>query len=199
MVKLFLNYVSLESDAVTNEDGAITQLKNVVRLGVNLPEHVFYTKFARYFFFDNDICTSDELISTAKLVIGKSLGWDLIANVFASSNYQYLGNLHMNEDWVAKIVSISTEMNTSGDYGGLIILDQKNQWAIFQKTPVDEGVLGFNTTKKLDTINSLIYENFVDCEKVKEWLEEKTTNDVELVKSIGRTYLVSMLENYSNA
>ncbi|MGF6191460.1 hypothetical protein [Serratia sp. 2723] len=180
-------------------DDAMTRLKNVVRLGVNLPAHVFHKKFARYFFFDNDICTSDDLISATKLVIGESLGYDLIANVFASSDFQYLGDLHMNEDWVAKIVSLSTEMNGSGDYGGLIILDQKKQWAIFQKTPVDEGVLGFNSNKKIETINNLIYENFVDCEKFKEWLEEGTSHDVELVKSMGRDYLMSIIENYREA
>lgn len=197
MVKSFLNYVSQESDAVTIEyDDAITLLKNVVRLGANLPARVFHKKFARYFFFDNDICTSDDLISVTKLVIGESLGYDLMASIFASSDFKYLGDLHMNEDWVAKIVSLSTEMNDSGDYGGLIILDQKKQWAIFQKTPVEEGVLGINSNKKLEAINDLIYENFVDCEKFKEWLEERTSHDVELVKSVGRDYLMSIVENY---
>lgn len=197
MAKSFLNYVSQESDAVTIEyDDAITLLKNVVRLGANLPARVFHKKFARYFFFDNDICTSDDLISVTKLVIGESLGYDLMASIFASSDFKYLGDLHMNEDWVAKIVSLSTEMNDSGDYGGLIILDQKKQWAIFQKTPVEEGVLGINSNKKLEAINDLIYENFVDCEKFKEWLEERTSHDVELVKSVGRDYLISIVENY---
>ncbi|HGF3245199.1 TPA: hypothetical protein ACF6NJ_003980 [Salmonella enterica subsp. enterica serovar Sandiego] len=177
-------------------DDAITLLKNVVRLGANLPARVFHKKFARYFFFDNDICTSDDLISVTKLVIGESLGYDLMASIFASSDFKYLGDLHMNEDWVAKIVSLSTEMNDSGDYGGLIILDQKKQWAIFQKTPVEEGVLGINSNKKLEAINDLIYENFVDCEKFKEWLEERTSHDVELVKSVGRDYLISIVENY---
>ncbi|EDI4631197.1 hypothetical protein CEY46_22540 [Salmonella enterica subsp. enterica serovar Poona] len=177
----------------------MTLLKNVVRLSANLPARVFHKKFSRYFFFDNDICTSDDLISVTKLVIGESLGYDLMARVFASSDFKYLGDLHMNEDWVAKIASLSTEMNDSGDYGGLIILDQKKQWAIFQKTPVEEGVLGINSNKKLEAINDLIYENFVDCEKFKEWLEEKTSHDVELVKSVGRNYLMSIVENYREA
>ncbi|QIR26082.1 hypothetical protein [Kluyvera genomosp. 3] len=180
-------------------DNAMTLLKDVVRLGTNLPAHVFHKKFERYLFFDNDICTSDDLISVTKLVIGGTLGYDLIASVFSSSDFRYLGDLHMNEDWIAKIVSLTTEMNDFGDYGGLIILDQKKQWALFQKTPVDEGVLGVNGNKKLETINDLIYENFVDCEKFKEWLEERTSHDVELVESMGRDYLISMVENYKEA
>ncbi|MEY8713644.1 hypothetical protein [Mangrovibacter phragmitis] len=180
-------------------DDAITLLKSVVRLDANLPARVFHKKFARYFFFDNDICTSEDLISVTKLVIGESLGYDLMASVFASSDFKYLGDLHMNEDWVAKIVSLSAEMNDSGDYGGLIILDQKKQWAIFQKSPVEEGVLGINSNKKPEAINDLIYENFVDCEKFKEWLEERTSHDIELVKSVGRDYLMSIVENYRGA
>ncbi|MHA7845171.1 hypothetical protein [Serratia sp. D1N4] len=180
-------------------DDAMTRLKNVVRLGVNLPAHVFHKKFSRYFFFDNDICTSDDLISVTKLIIRESLGHDLIANVFASSDFKYLGDLYMNEDWVAKIASLSTEMNNSGDYGGLIILDQEKQWAIFQKTPVDEGVLGFNSNKKLEPINNLIYDNFVDCKNFKEWLEEKTSQHAELVKCMGRDYLMSIMKNYREA
>lgn len=179
-------------------EDAMTLLKNVVRLGDNLPTHVFHNRFAKYFFFDNDICTSDDLISVTKLIISESFGYDLIASVFASSDSQYLGDLHMNEDWGAKIFSLSTEMNSSGDYGGLIILDQKKKWAIFQKTPVDEGVLGLDSNKSLETINTLIYENFVDCEIFKEWLEEKTLHDVEVVKSMGRDYLMSMIQNYND-
>lgn len=140
MVKLFLNYVSQESDAVTIEhNNAITLLKNVVRLGTNLPAHVFHKKFSRYFFFDNDICTSDDLISVTKLVIGESFGYNLTASVFSSSDFRYLGELHMNEDWVAKIVSLNTEMNDSGDYGGLIILDQKNNGLYSRKPLLKRG------------------------------------------------------------
>jgi len=102
----------------------------------------------------------------------------------------------MNEDWVTKIASLSTEMNNAGDYGSLIILDQNKQWAIFQKTPVDEGVMGFNRNLSLESINELIYENFVDCDVFKEWLEEKTSHNVELVKLIGRSFLTRIIENY---
>jgi hypothetical protein len=102
----------------------------------------------------------------------------------------------MNEDWVDKIVFLSTGMNNAGDYGGLIILDQNKQWAVFQKSPVDEGVIGFNRNVSLESINELIYENFVDCDVFKEWLEERTSRNVELVKLMGRSFLTKMIENY---
>lgn len=50
-----------------------------------------------------------------------------------------------------------------------------------------------------EAINNLIYESFVDREKFKEWLEERTSQDVELVKSVGRDYLMSIIKNYREA
>lgn len=59
-------------------------------------------------------------------------------------------------------------------------------------------MLGLDSNKSLETINTLIYENFVDCEIFKEWLEEKTLHDVEVVKSMGKDYLMSMIQNYND-
>lgn len=197
MVKSLLNYFSKESDSMTIEyDNPMTILKEVVKLGGNLPNYVFHDEFESYLFFDNDICTSENLISVTKIIVRLSYGSDVIAKVFTSSDYKFLGDLYMNEDWVTKIASLSTEMNNAGDYGSLIILDQNKQWAIFQKTPVDEGVMGFNRNLSLESINELIYENFVDCDVFKEWLEEKTSHNVELVKLIGRSFLTRIIENY---
>lgn len=53
--------------------------------------------------------------------------------------------------------------------------------------------------KMPEAINNLIYESFVDREKFKEWLEERTSQDVELVKSVGRDYLMSIIKNYREA
>ncbi len=177
-------------------DKPMIVLNEVVKLGVNLPNYVFHGKFENYLFFDNDICTSENLISVTKLIVRLSFGSDVIAKVFTSSDYKFLGDLHMNEDWVDKIVFLSTGMNNAGDYGGLIILDQNKQWAVFQKSPVDEGVMGFNRNVSLESINELIYENFVDCDVFKEWLEERTSRNVELVKLMGRSFLTKMIENY---
>lgn len=177
-------------------DNEITLLENVIRREVNFPNYIFHKRFDEYLFFDNDICTSEVLISVTELIVRLSFGPDVIAKVFTSSDYKFLGDLHMNEDWVTKIVSLSTEMNNAGDYGGLIILDQNKQWAIFQKSPVDEGVMGFNRNMSLESIYELIYENFVDCDVFKEWLEERTSRNVELVKLMGSSFLTKMIENY---
>lgn len=176
---------------------ATTRLKQVVNFGVNLPAQVFREKFTRYFFFDNDICSSEDLISATKAVIIESFGKKSIADVFTTSDIQFLGDLSIRENWITKIALLNTQMNNSGDYGGLIILDQKKQWALFQKTPVDEGVLGINNNGNLDSINNLIYDNFVDCVKIREWLEKKSPNDISLIESMGEDYLINIIENHS--
>jgi len=85
MVKSLLNYFSQESDSMTIEyDNPMTILKEVVKLGGNLPNYVFHDEFESYLFFDNDICTSENLISVTKIIVRLSYGSDVIAKVFTS-------------------------------------------------------------------------------------------------------------------
>lgn len=176
---------------------AVSLLTDVVKRGVNLPGYIFYERFTKYFFFDNDICTSEYLIDATKTIVGKCFGDDSVASVFSSSDFEYLGDIHIQDDWIEKIRSLSSKMNDAGDYGGLIIFEQKKRWALFQKTPVDEGVLGLSSNESLEPIADLIYENFVDCEVFRVWLEQKTQRDINLVQTIGREYLIRVMNNYS--
>lgn len=87
-------------------------------------------------------------------------------------------------------------MNDDGDYGGFIIIEQGQRWIIFQITPVDEGVIGINVSKSLETINNLIYENLADCEVFRRWLKMKSKKDIDLVQTIGKEYLTQLIDNY---
>lgn len=174
----------------------MTRLKNMIIPGVNLPDRIFHKEFTRYFFFDNDICSSKDLIETIKTIVVKSFDVHFSADVFSSSGLLFLGQLNINEDWVTKLVTLSRKMNDDGDYGGLIIIEQEQRWIIFQKTPVDEGVIGINVSKSLETINNLIYENLVDCEVFRKWLKMKSKQDIDLVQTIGKEYLTQLIDNY---
>lgn len=171
-------------------------LNDVIRPGVNLPSQVFYINFSKYFFFDNDICSSDYLIEATRSLILDALGWGGVAYIYSSSESVFLGELHVSDNWVERISALATEMNNSGDYGGLIIIGADKSWAIFQKTPVDEGVLGFSSNKVLSLRSELLYENFVDCETIKKWLREETAHSKDLVHNIGRDYLKNIIDNY---
>ncbi|EMN3919607.1 hypothetical protein REJ49_002391, partial [Citrobacter farmeri] len=174
----------------------MTRLKNMIIPGVNLPDRIFHKEFTRYFFFDNDICSSKDLIETIKTIVVKSFDVHFSADVFSSSEFLFLGQLHINEDWVTKLSTLSRKMNDDGDYGGLIIIEQGQRWIVFQKTPVDEGVIGINASKSLETINNLIYENLVDCEVFRKWLKMKSKQDIDLVQTIGKEYLTQLIDNY---
>ena len=170
---------------------------NIILEGVNLPLHVFAKRFDNYLFFDNDICTSDDLIFATQSIIRESFKFDSTAFVYSCLASNYLGCLHATDDWVLKVNGFSKKMNESGDYGGLIIVDHDKKWALFQKTPVEEGVLGIDNGSGVNNISELIYDNFIDCGIIASWLHGDTKKDKELVNDIGRDYLVSLLDNYS--
>lgn len=179
------------------DNNRMQALIETVRKGVNLPSHVFEVNFSHYLFFDNDICTCDELKMVLKQIIKAISFKNINAAVFSSSDRSFRGTLSLQDDWGDRIFELSKEMNDAGDFGGLIIVDSNKQWALFQMTPVDEGVLGMNHNQWPAELNELIKDNFIDCEKMKSWLEEKTKIDRDLVKYLGRDYLMNMVNNYS--
>lgn len=178
-------------------DIPIAELLGIVRQGVNLPRHVFTKKFFKYWFFDNDICTSDDLIYAVYSIIRECFDTRSRAAVFSYVEYDYMGDLKMSDDWVMKINRYSAKMHEAGDFGGLIIVDYDKQWALFQKNPVERGVLGVNDVRNLAEIDELIYDNLIDCNIIDKWLCEETQRDKELVSYIGRAYLYKLMENYS--
>lgn len=172
-------------------------LLDIVRQGVNLPRQIFTKTFYKYWFFDNDICTSNDLIYAVHSIIRECFDKHSRAAVFSYVESDYIGSLIMSDDWGLKINKYSAKMNESGDFGGLIIVDYDKQWALFQKNPVERGVLGVDKGGDLTAINELIFDNFIDCNTINGWLGEKTQRDKELVSYIGRDYLYKLMENYS--
>ncbi|KIS43356.1 hypothetical protein [Kosakonia radicincitans] len=175
----------------------MTLIKKIVISDANLPEQVFHEKFIKYFSFDNDICTSEDLINSTWAIINQSFGCDSVADVFSSTDFAYLGELYADDNWVSKLKDITTGLNNAGDYGALTIIEKNKRWALFQKTPVDKGVLGINSNESLEPIKNIIYDNFVDCDVLSKWLEQKTSQDIESVRSIGKEYLMRLVVNYS--
>lgn len=164
--------------------------------GANLPGPLFTQKFSRYFFFDNDICTSDWLITATQQIIRACFGETGCAHVFASTSYTYLGVIGSREDWLVNIAGLCKQMHDSREYGGFIIVDAQKQWALFQNTPVENGVLGINSDKDLSALNDTIYDIFVDCEIIKGWLNGSGQRERSLVESIGFDYLTALLKYY---
>lgn len=176
---------------------AVALIESFIVPRCNLPEHIFRKRFLKYFFFDNDICTSSDLIESTKAIVHESLGNNISAYVYSSSDHNFLGNLYGSDNWTARLAALTAKMNDDRDYGGLVIISTDKSWGIFQKTPVDEGVLGINTNNNLSLINELIYENFIDFKIIKTWLKEENQQDANLVQGLGREYLRALINNYS--
>lgn len=172
-------------------------LQNAIKTGANLPSLVFNIDFTDYLFFDNDICSSDDLINSVKMIVRHSFEDDSVAAVYSSYDFSFLGEIIMHDDWVIKLAAFSHRMHEEGDYHALTIIDKKERWALFQNTPVEDGVLGIMCNNGLGNMNSLIGEVFFNCETQKEWLKEKTARDKDLVRRIGKEYIMKMIENYT--
>ncbi|MDU5425773.1 hypothetical protein ACRUMN_05735 [Kluyvera cryocrescens] len=179
-------------------DERTVRLKSVVRSGINLPSHVFHTKFMRYYFFDNDIGSSEYLINASKIIISQALHFKGAANVYSSTDFRYWGDLSTIDNWAVKINELRLAMENDGDYGGFIILDERKQWVIFQWHPVDIGILGINTSRGLDNISNIIYECFFDCTILNQWFERSQQHEGYL-ESLGldSAFVMQLIENYS--
>lgn len=179
-------------------DEKTAQLKKVVRFGVNLPAHVFYAKFMRYYFFDNDIGSSEHLINATKTIICQTLQFSGAANVFSSTDFRYWGDLSATDNWVVRINNLRLTMENDGDFGGMIILDERKQWAIFQWYPVDIGVLGINSRRELDNISNIIHDCFFDCTILSQWFKKSKRHE-GFLESLGldSTFVMQLIENYS--
>lgn len=177
-------------------EDAVTLLQHVVVTGASLPAQVFNDPFSKFLFFDNDICSSDDLINSLKMIVTHSFGEDSVVAVYSSYDFSFIGELFMHDDWVRKLASFSHVMNENGDYYAMTLIDENKRWALFQKTPVEDGVLGIKGDKDLSPLNELIYDNFFDCEVLEEWLEEKTERARRLVQRPGKEYIMMMIENY---
>lgn len=173
-------------------------LQHVIKTEADVPLQVFNVNFSTYLFFDNDICHSHDLINAIKMVVRASFADDSVAAVYSSYDFSFLGELCMDDDWVAKLASFNRRMNEEGDYHSLTIIDKTKQWALFQNTPVEDGVLGITSNRDSGCINDLIGEFFFNCETLAELLKEKTERDKSLVRTIGKEYIMKMIENYGN-
>lgn len=173
-------------------------INSVVKSGVNLPSHVFHTNFMQYYFFDNDMGSSEYLINTTKTIISRALQFNGKANVFSSTGFRYWGVLSATDDWIVKIHDLRVNMEDNGDFGGMIIVDERKQWAIFQWYPIDIGVLAINSTSGLDTISDIIHEVFFDCTILGQWLEETRRHDGYLESfGLDSAFVMQLIENYN--
>jgi hypothetical protein len=161
-----------------------------------MPQYIFARKF-RHLFFDADIGSSDSLISAVKKIAIVCFGFDLRVEVFASSNSNSLTWLEAGDDWPTKIKTAAKLLRQAGDYGGLVLVEVAQKWAVYQERPIDVGVFALNSNQDFQGIGTIVKDNFFDSSDIAGWISGRDQRDIDLVKSMGRDYLIHLMKNYS--
>lgn len=166
---------------------------------VNLPGYVFNKKFRSFLFFDDDFCSSEELVKEIQSLLNMIFEKKTECHIFSQLNGGYICSLEMCADWVKEINAIRTKMHDDGDYYGLIIIDSEEQWAIFQKSPVDDGVIAIDVSQSTLNDYTSKCDFFFNCEDVKKWIGDEIRKDPEYIKKSSYLYLSALTKNYCAA
>ncbi|WCM93924.1 hypothetical protein M5C99_04110 [Acidovorax sp. NCPPB 2350] len=177
-------------------DKKIPSLFDVMVVGAELPGKVFGRPFENYLFFDADISSSQAQVSAVQNIVVSCIDHDAEVEVFASSDRRFLAHVGQGLDWSIDICRLGTINRKAGDAGGLILLDAKRRWVVYQNRPVDVGLLAINCNVGLTGVVDM-EDYFFDCGNVSDWLERKNQRDVDLVKSFGAEFLAALIRNYN--
>ena len=162
-------------------------------VGGELPAQVLSRPFEKYLFFDADISSSEAMISAVREVVLFLFGLDVEAQVFASSNREFLAHLGKGVDWAVEISRLGKA--NRGDPGGLTLVDAKRRWIAYQSRPVDIGLFAIDCSAELDSIPG-IKDSFFDCLDISGWLRRQTPRDADLVEGFGAVFLAALVKNY---
>lgn len=173
-------------------------LNEIVYQNAALPSAVFRQSFTKYVFFDLDMATSPELAAGLNGVIESCFGAGDIAEAFSAIGRDRLGTVIVGNEWSKELLEIGQTLRDAGDCGGIILLPTSKRWAVFQRQPVDVGVLALNCG---DSLNRSVLQQdgcFFDCEDIIQWIQGNTERDANLRENFGEGLLNGLLENYCN-
>jgi hypothetical protein len=179
----------------TTDESPGNSLDIIVR-EAELPQQVLIRRFRKYLFFDADITSSKPMISAVREVATACFGGKLEVDVFARSSRSLLGRLSGNAQWPAYVSSLGKGLRDGGDVDGMILVDTKKRWIIYQSRPVDVGVFAIDSHRVLYDMK-VVRESFFSREDISRWLLRPTARDIELVESFGAGFLEILLNNYS--
>ncbi|WP_068676014.1 MULTISPECIES: hypothetical protein [unclassified Variovorax] len=177
-------------------DESIGNSLDVIVRGAELPQQVLTRQFQKYLFFDADITSSKPMISAVREVAAACFDEELEVDVFARSSRSLLARLGGDADWPVDISRLGKALRDGGDVDGMILVDVKKRWVIYQSRPVDVGVFAIDSDRVPDG-TEVVRDNFFNKEDISLWLLRRTARDVELVESFGAGFLATLLSNYS--
>lgn len=166
-----------------------------ILLDAELPAQILSRRFDQYLFFDVDISSSKSMILAVEDILGECFGLDLETEIYKSSSRELIARISSKEEWCASILRAGKAIRNDGDFGGLILLDSKIRWIVYQSRPVDMGIFAINNKIVSGKINN-IKEDFFDIADISGWLARRTARDNDLVQGFGADFLEKLVNNY---
>lgn len=170
---------------------------NTVSPMKNLPEYVFLRRYDEFYFFDTDISADEEFIQEIER------GWKLMPpserpDVFLSysSKNEAAIRIDASQDWIAVIGSFKRKLIEGKLYGGIILMPENGGWAVFQKTPVDLGVLAVNSNEfglRAGLFRAIDKNWLIDSNQI---LNGLTDPESKIRTALGITWLEELAINY---
>jgi hypothetical protein len=135
------------------------------------------------------------MLMAIKEVVGKCFGLDVEVEVYAGSNREFVAHIGDVEKLRGDVIRVGEALRDAGDFGGLILLDTKLRWIVYQSRPVDVGIFAINGGRTLEG-GDAVKEDFFDCSDISGWLTQRTARDADLVRGFGAEFLAMLVQNY---
>jgi hypothetical protein len=162
----------------------------------NLPFPVFKKKFDTYIFFDESLRGTHGVATGIKNLIECSTGNILNAVMLTSIDNKFLTCLDSTCDWEIVFKEIHRQQFDKSEMDSFAIASTNEDWALFQKWPVDVGIIGLTRQNNISHALKSKHVDFFLWEDIRDWINPKINHDVDYNERYGNYFLMQLLENY---
>lgn len=162
----------------------------------SLPKYVFLREYDEFYFFDVDASTDRDFIREIER------GWKLTPTLPAldfflsySSKNEMAKKIDVEQDWVEEVDSFRRKLFENNLHDGIILMPENGSWVMFQKTPVDLGVLAISSKefRSRQFVQNLDESWFVNSSRIRLALANA---EPDLCAALGRPWLEELAANY---
>lgn len=170
--------------------------------GLDLPGYVFARRFLSHFFFDSNL-GYPELTDAIRELVTPCLGPDTRIAVFSAYTRAFLGWLEASDDWSSTVDGIAQRMWDQGDHGGMFWVDVAGRLAVYQRQPVDLGVVALDADIPdhvvLNATGDTYFatDHFFGPAALELLLQDKSERGLSRCESKGRQFMQALVRNYA--
>jgi hypothetical protein len=183
-------------DFSMNQDIAKKISETIFIANANLPLQVFKKKFDYYIFFDESLRGTPGVPTDIKNLIERSSSVSLDALMLSSIDHEFLVHLDSSCDWEKIFKEIHSQRFDRSEMDSFAIVSTNEDWAVFQKWPVDIGVIGLTRKNDVSHFFRGEHTDFFSAEDVCDWIDPKINQETNYVQRYGHYFLAQLWSNY---